>query len=132
MKIFYHDVSTTSRPILLLAADEGITLALSLLTCLREGICYQLSPQSIRTNKLKERARVNELMNWFNTRFYRDLGYNFIYPQTLPKYKRKEPNAQMETLAWGREKSQHWLDILDRDIIGANAFLCGSQISISD
>ena len=28
MKLYYHDVSTTSRPILLLAADEGITLTL--------------------------------------------------------------------------------------------------------
>ena len=82
--------------------------------------------------ELKERARVNELMDWFNTGFYRDLGYNFIYPQILPKFKRNDPNAQAETLAWGREKSHHWLDILDRDIIGANAFLCGSQISIAD
>lgn len=71
-------------------------------------------------------------MDWFNTGFYRDLGYNFIYPQILPKFKRNDPNAQAETLAWGREKSHHWLDILDRDIIGANAFLCGSQISIAD
>ena len=51
--------------------------------------------------ELKERARVNELMDWFNTGFYRNLGYNFIYPQILPKFKRKDPNAQAETLTWG-------------------------------
>ena len=165
MKLYYHDVSTTSRPILLLAADEGITLTLEcvdlftganllpnftainpnqqvpmldddgfLLTESSAILKYLADKTGSSTypKELKERARVNELMDWFNTGFYRDFGYNFIYPQILPKFKRKDPNAQAETLAWGREKSHHWLDILDRDIIGANAFLCGSQISIAD
>jgi glutathione S-transferase len=31
---------------------------------------------------LKQRAKVNEMMDWFNTTFYRDYAYGWIYPQT--------------------------------------------------
>src|SRR5262245_40207072 len=30
---------------------------------------------------LKARAKVNEMMDWFNTNFYRDYGYGMCYPQ---------------------------------------------------
>ena len=30
---------------------------------------------------LKRRAKVNEMMDWINTNFYRDWGYNLAYPQ---------------------------------------------------
>src|SRR5215213_10095600 len=29
---------------------------------------------------LKQRAKVNEVMDWINTNFYRDYAYGFIYP----------------------------------------------------
>jgi len=30
--------------------------------------------------ELKARARVNEVMDWFNANLYRDLGYGVLYP----------------------------------------------------
>jgi glutathione S-transferase len=30
---------------------------------------------------LKQRARVNEMMDWFNANFYKDYGYGLIYSQ---------------------------------------------------
>ena len=33
---------------------------------------------------LKQRAKVNEMMDWINTNFYRDWGYNLCYPQLFP------------------------------------------------
>ena len=30
---------------------------------------------------LKKRAKVNEVMDWLNTQFYRDFGYGLVYPQ---------------------------------------------------
>ena len=81
---------------------------------------------------LQQRARVNERMDWFNTGLYRDLGYNLVYPQALPNYKRKDPKAQADLLAFGREKSRRWLDVLDQNILGANAYTCGAEVSIAD
>jgi len=43
---------------------------------------------------LKERARVNEMMDWFNTGLYRDFGYGFIYCQVFPNQKREGEAAQ--------------------------------------
>ena len=34
---------------------------------------------------LKARAKVNEIMDWLNTNFYRDWAYNLCYPQLFPQ-----------------------------------------------
>lgn len=82
---------------------------------------------------LQQRARVNERMDWFNTGLYRDLGYNLIYPQTLPHHKRADEKVQAATIAWGREKARNWLKILDENLIGPrHAFVCGDAISLAD
>jgi len=82
--------------------------------------------------ELRQRARVNERMDWFNTGCYRDLGYGLVYPQCLPHYKRADERVQAATLAWGRERARNWLDVLDRAIIGPNPYVCGSEITIAD
>src|SRR5690606_15872076 len=42
---------------------------------------------------LKARAKVNELMDWFNTGFYRDYAYGVVYPQIFPHHKRPSEEA---------------------------------------
>ena len=82
---------------------------------------------------LKQRARVNERMDWFNTNFYRDYAYNLIYPQIFPHHKRQTVDVQAGTLAWGKERSQTWLSILNDHIIGPqNQYVCGNEITIAD
>lgn len=81
---------------------------------------------------LRERARVNEMMDWFNTNLYRDFAYGVVYPQTFPSHKRRSEEAQAATLAWGVEKSQLWLKILDERLLGAKPWLCGDRITIAD
>jgi len=82
---------------------------------------------------LKQRARVNERMDWFNTNFYRDYAYNLIYPQIFPHHKRQTDDIQAGTLAWGKQRSQTWLSILNDHIIGAgNQYVCGNEITIAD
>ena len=127
MKLYYHPVSTTSRPVLLLAADEGIALdheVVDLFTgahlqpafasinpsqqvpVLEDGE-FRLSESSAILKYLAEktgsaaypkdlqkRARINEVMDWFNTGLYRDLGYGLVYPQVLPNYKREDAALQ--------------------------------------
>jgi hypothetical protein len=43
---------------------------------------------------LKQRAKVNEMMDWLNTNFYRDWAYNLAYPQLFPNQKRRSDEAQ--------------------------------------
>jgi glutathione S-transferase len=82
---------------------------------------------------LQRRARVNERMDWINTQVCRDLAYGFVYPQIFPTHKRPSDEAQKATLAWGKERAQGWLKVLDQNWLGpSNAYLCGEQITIAD
>lgn len=82
---------------------------------------------------LQQRAKVNELMDWINTGFYRDFGYSLLYPQIFPHHKRATQEAQEGTIAWGKERAANWLSILDKHYIGPDKnYLCGKEISIAD
>ena len=165
MKLYYHPVSTTSRPILLLAAEDGITLDLEVVDLftgahqqpafdainpsqqvpvLEDG-GFRLTESSAILKYLadlngspaypkdpKQRARINEMMDWFNTGLYRDLGYGMVYPQTLPSYIRPDATVQAGTIAWGRKNTRRWLGILDQRLLGASRFVCGDQVSLAD
>lgn len=165
MKLYYHPVSTTSRPILLFAAEAGIPLDLQVVD-LFTGAQYKpdfcaINPSSqvpvlddgdfrltecsailkylaeknsspAYPQDLKQRARVNERMDWFNTQFYRDYSYGYIYPQIFPFMRRSDERVQAGTIAYGREKALNWLRILDECLIGKNRYVCGDQITIAD
>jgi glutathione S-transferase len=81
---------------------------------------------------LKQRARVNERMDWMNTNHYREWGYHLIYPQIFPHHARKSEDGQRATIEWGREKSEEWLKILDQNVIGNSKYICGAEITIAD
>jgi glutathione S-transferase len=82
---------------------------------------------------LKQRARVNEVMDWINTNFYRDFGYGLCYPQLFPNFKRRSDEAQAATLEMGREHSKRWLKVLNDYWIGPDKnYLCGDQVTIAD
>ncbi|HQR48662.1 MAG TPA: glutathione S-transferase family protein [Steroidobacteraceae bacterium] len=166
MRLYYHPVSTACRPVMLLAAEDGIDLEYKLVDLFKGE---QLQPEFAAINpsrlvpaldddgfiltegsailkyladkagstaypkELRQRARVNELMDWFNTGLYRDLGYGLVYPQTLPHHKRPDARVQAGVLEWGREKSRHWLGILDQHLLGPKgAWLAGNAVSLAD
>ncbi|TAK45056.1 MAG: glutathione S-transferase family protein [Betaproteobacteria bacterium] len=82
---------------------------------------------------LKQRARVNEMMDWLNTNFYREYAYNLIYPQLFPHMKRPSDEVQQATLEWGKERAKGWLQVLNDHWIGPDRqFLCGDRITIAD
>ena len=58
---------------------------------------------------LKARAKVNELMDWFNTGFYRDYAYGVVYPQIYPHHKRPSDELQKGTIEWGKGLTKKWL-----------------------
>ncbi|HSH88498.1 MAG TPA: glutathione S-transferase family protein [Ramlibacter sp.] len=166
MKIHYHPASTTSRPLMLFAAEEGLNADMvlvdifsgehvkepysqlnpsQLVPALEDGD-FKLTESSAilkyladLTNSpaypkdLKQRAKVNEMMDWFNTQACRDMAYGFIYPQIFPSHKREDPAVQAATLAWGKQRAQTWLKVLDEKLIGPDKkFLCGDQVTIAD
>ncbi len=81
----------------------------------------------------QDRARVDEAMEWFYSNFYKDHGYGMVYPQLFPHHTRPTEDIQAGTIAWGKDKAQHWLGILDKDLIGPDRdFLCGDRITLAD
>jgi glutathione S-transferase len=165
MKLYYHPVSTTCRPIVMLADEAGIDLELEVVDLfagahlkpefeavnpcrqvpylvddgfgLSEGsaiLKYLADKAGSPTypQDLKARARVNERMDWLNTGLYRDLAYGVIYPQCLPTQRRTDERVQAALLAWGREKSRGWLQVLDRHLLGDQPYLCGADVTIAD
>jgi glutathione S-transferase len=82
---------------------------------------------------LKKRAKVNELMDWFNTNFYRDYGYGVVYPQIFPHHMRPSEEMQKGTVAWGKENSKKWLQVLNDHWLGkGNKYLAGDELTIAD
>ena len=82
---------------------------------------------------MKQRARVNEVMDWFNSNFYRDWGYGLIYPQVFPHLKRSDEKVHSATVEWGKDKSKGWLKLLNDHWIGpGRQYLCGDQPTIAD
>ncbi len=166
MKLYCHPASTTSRPVMLFAAEAGIGLDLQvidlftgehlkepyaainpnrLVPVLEDGD-FRLTESSAilkyladktgspaYTKDLRKRAKVNEMMDWFNSNLYRDFAYGLIYPQVFPGHKRPSDAVQAGTIAWAKENTKRWLTILDHDLIGPkNTYLCGNEITIAD
>ncbi len=107
--------------------DFRLTESAAILRYLAEKIGSPAYPKDLR-----ERARVNEALDWFNSNFYRDWGYGLVYPQVFPHLKRENAAVQAAVVAWGHEKSKAWLQILNDHMIGSKPYLCGQQITIAD
>ena len=166
MKIYYHPASTTSRPVMLFAAENGIDADFELVD-LFTGEHFKQPFEAINPNHLvpvleddgfrltessailkyladkiespaypkdlRQRARVNERMDWINTQVCRDFAYGYVYPQIFPMHKRPSAEVQAATLAWSRERAVGWMKVLDEHLIGPkNAYLCGNQMTIAD
>ena len=166
MRVYYHPVSTTSRMIMLFAAEAGIDLEFKVVD-LVTGEHMREPYTTINPNKLvpvledgdfrltessailkylaektgspaypkdlKQRARVNEVMDWLNSNIYRDWGYGLVYPQIFPNHKRPNDELQKGTLAWAKERTQGWLKVLDEHIIGPkHNYLCGDRMTVAD
>lgn len=81
---------------------------------------------------LKERAKVDSVMDWLNTSLYREFGYGLLYPQLFPHHKRPTDEHHTGHVAWGKEKSKVWLEVLDKAILGSNDYVANNRLSIAD
>ncbi|HEX5612524.1 MAG TPA: glutathione S-transferase family protein, partial [Burkholderiales bacterium] len=86
---------------MLVDGDLRLTESSAILKYLAEKINSPAYPKD-----LKQRAKVNEMMDWLNTNFYREWAYNMIYPQLFPHLKRPDEAVQKATIEWGKERSK--------------------------
>jgi glutathione S-transferase len=80
--------------------------------------------------ELRARARVNEMMDWFNTSFMRDFCYGVVYAHVLSHLRLPE-SAFKQALAIHEPRARKRLKALDT-WIGAKPFICGHEISLAD
>ena len=113
------------------ALDDGdfrLTESSAILKYLAEKVGSAAYPKD-----LKDRARVNEMMDWFNSNVYKDIGYGLTYPQLFPHHQRPGDAVQAGTLEWGKQRTAAWLKILDQSLLGPKkAYLCGDAITLAD
>jgi glutathione S-transferase len=82
---------------------------------------------------LKARARVNEMMDWFNTGFYHAYGYSMVYPQILDHLKLPDEKATKLMIDAGKAHAEKYLKILDDRLAASHEpYLCGKDITIAD
>lgn len=108
--------------------DFRLTESATILRYLADKIGSPAYPDDLRA-----RAQVDERLDWFNSNFYRDWGYGLVYPQVFPNLKRDDAAVQAAVVAYGKEKSKVWLQVLNDHWIGpAQQYLCGNEITIAD
>ena len=124
----YTSLNPNRQVPFLVDGDLHLTEGSAILKYIAEKCGLAAYPADIR-----KRAKVNEAMDWLNTGFYRDFGYNLVYPQLFPHHKRRSDECHAGTIAWGQEQSRKWLTLLNDHWLGPDkAWLCGGEISIAD
>ncbi len=165
MKIYYHPVSTTSRPLMLFAQENNLPIDFQVVD-LMKGEHYQPEYVAINPNRLvpvledgdfrltessailkylaektgssaypkdiKQRAHVNEMMDWINTQLCRDFAYGVVYPQIFPTHKRPSDEQHKGNIAWNKERAKAWFKVLDENILAKSKYLCGGEMTIAD
>jgi glutathione S-transferase len=147
MKLYYHPVSTTSRPVILFAHESGIDLDYQLVD-LFTGAQYQLEYAAINPSRqvpVLEDGDFRLTESSAILKYLADKVHSPAYPTDLRK--RARVNERMDWLntgfyrdfsygfvyPQGKDKALVWLKVLDENFIGPkNAYLCGSEISLAD
>lgn len=112
----------------LVEGDFVLTESSAILRYLARASGSRLYPAEAR-----EAARVDELIAWFESNFYRDFGYQYVYPQLMPHHHRASDEATQATIAWGRDRSRAWLGVLDGHFLRhGRRYLLGERLSIAD
>jgi glutathione S-transferase len=144
-----HDIAVETMPVLLAKADQTkpeyaalnpnkcvpalqdgdfiLTECSAILKYLAEKCRSEAYPAD-----LKARAHVNEVMDWFNTGFYRDLGYGLVYQRALPKFHFNNPATQTDVLRRNEERSIKWLQVLNDHWLRGGKFVCGLDLTLAD
>lgn len=81
---------------------------------------------------LRQRARVNEALDWFNTNFHTYFCHYMVYTSILPDYTSMNAVSRADLEHLGALRSRRYLEVLDRHMLKGRKFVCGDEISIAD
>jgi glutathione S-transferase len=91
------------------------------------------APTSLYPTEPRTRARIDEVIAWFEADFNKDFGFQYVYPQLFPHHARGTAEATRQTVDWGRDKSRAWLSVLESHFLsGGKDFLVGDTLTIAD
>jgi len=108
--------------------DFALSEASAILRYLAAKTRSRLYPEDLHT-----RARVDELLAWFEANFYKDFGFQYVYPQIMPHHARGSDEGTRRTVEWGHEKVKHWLSVLDRHYLARGGrWLVDDELTIAD
>jgi glutathione S-transferase len=128
MKPPYADMNPSKLVPMLEDGDLRLTESASILRYLANKNDLPEYPKEPRA-----RAKVDELLDWFNTQFYRDFGYGLAYPQIFPTHKRPNTDFHDGVIAWGGDRAKGWFHVLEHHwLAGDGPYLRGEQITIAD
>jgi glutathione S-transferase len=165
VKLHFFPPSSSSRPVLLLCAEQRIAFE-PVVVDLRRGAQHEAPLATLNPSHLvpvledgdfvltecaailryladqhapavypkdaRARARVDERLDWVSTQLVREWLHHLVYPQVFPDHRRPDGAAQDSLVAWGKQKSEHWLRVLDEGILGPRPYLCGDGLTIAD
>ena len=80
----------------------------------------------------RERARVDEAMNWFKTNFHIYHCALLSYTHILPTFQSMDPAMLATMRAIGKGGSDKYLKVLNDHMIGGNDYVCGTRITLAD
>src|SRR5262245_59459183 len=104
-----------------------LTESSTILKYLADSVNSQAYPKDLRA-----RARVNEMMDWFNTGFYQAYGYSMIYPQVLDHLKLPDEKATKLLIEAGKTHAEKYLKVLEEKLAASREpYLCGKDVTIA-
>lgn len=81
--------------------------------------------------EVRDRARVNEAMDWFATNLHKDLCVFGVYVAVMPPEGLDAASVQA-LVAYGRNRAARWMTVLNDTMLADRDFVCGDQITIAD
>jgi glutathione S-transferase len=81
--------------------------------------------------ELKDRAKVNEALDWFGSQFHEYFCLFAVYPHMGVPHG-LDPLLTEGMVAYGQEHAPRWLKVLDGHMLAGRDFVCGDQISLAD
>jgi glutathione S-transferase len=114
-------------PVLVEEDGFSVTQSAVIIQYLAAKLGLDVYPESPR-----ERAKVDEAMNWFKTNFHLYHCALLSYTHILPAFLTMDPAMLATIRAIGKGGSDKYLGVLNDHMIGGNDYVCGSRITLAD